>query len=307
MKAAALLPLIAALLLISGCAGVMGPGQQPSYNPYQGTVGLSMSFVPNAPPDQVYEQEQAPIGVQIENDGADDIQGGIVKVITENDIFKAQKTEAVFDLKGRNLYSQQGEQKVLMFPAQAGDLKDFTSMDTNIIATACYRYATHYSSEVCIDPYPFDQTMAKPCTSATLTSTGSGAPVAVTKVDPRMSPQQNGFGEQVMVPQFIVTIQQVSDGEVVNPDTCTQSTISRTDYGTVYISGELGNVPLQCTPNPVILNQDPTAVDQGTITRCTYQGEIKQAEGVHNSLLNLNLQYGFSQRIAKSIKILTTQ
>ncbi|MEM4755631.1 MAG: hypothetical protein QW594_00700 [Candidatus Woesearchaeota archaeon] len=284
-------------------------------NPYQGTKGLVMSFMKQMPPDQIYENERFPIGISIENKGAHDVGTGsaVLTIISENDIVKVEDSLPyddfdVSELFGKNLYSDKGGKKLVHLTARSGIIKDFTVIkDINLIAQLCYEYVTYYSSPICIDAYSHDDSFAKPCVSKVLTSSGTGAPVAVSKIETRFSKKTNLYGADIFVPSFLVFIKKVSDEDIIDAariyDICTGQPVGKDDFGKIYIEEAwLGVVEMECTPNPLKISPISSEEFQGTSMRCVPKQEYDN-DIPYDTYIKFKLKYGVSQKIAKKIRV----
>ena len=289
-------------------------------DPLYGTRGLTINFIRGIPPSQVYEGDQIDIGIELSNEGSYPITRGFYNLITENQYVSINNMGyekdfiGEYPMQGKTLFSQKGDKKQLSILANIGDVESFSGIDTNLVVQACYEYMTNLSTEVCIDTNQYDNSYEKPCKVKTLTFSGEGAPISITKVEPRISTRINPLGEKIIIPQFILYIKKVQQGEVINPnkleEICGNGYVNDKDFGRLIVKGKLGNVPLKCEPGteekPLLLSQNYGEEFQGNTVRCLLDNEIQKKEGTYTSILNIQLYYGFSIKTSKKLTILNT-
>ncbi|MFT4304596.1 MAG: hypothetical protein ACMXX8_00760 [Candidatus Woesearchaeota archaeon] len=289
------------LLLFIGCGR---QGYRPANNPYQGSEGLNLRFVRNTPPDNVYELDVFPVGLILENRGAYDIERGVINFNVETDyIEKPIFEDYSIYLKGKSIHNIEGEEETRLFYFETKKMDVMSQIRRSTISVlACYEYGTTLKTEVCIDPDVYDilRDRTKPCTVKEESFSGQGAPVGVVKLVPQITPDINQ--DNVIIPQFELTIRNLNRGNVINTysvyNYCSNERISREDFNKVEIRAKLGGINLECNPPIVQMN------DRGEgKTICLLRNGIQGASTAYNSLLEVDLRYGYTSVISTDFRI----
>ncbi|MFH0868536.1 MAG: hypothetical protein V1831_04450 [Candidatus Woesearchaeota archaeon] len=308
---------IVSLFLIAGCTG--GSKEERSItdvNVRVGTEGLTMVFMQNAPPGSVFENSRFPIAIELKNNGAEDINGGEGKLV-----FGFEKTyvdgeckeeDCDISIQGKSVFNPIGSKKIVTITANAKTVgPQSETHPSTILATACYPYKTILGSSVCIDTDIYGERKGKKaCTVHDLSfSKGQGAPVAITKIEPRML-----YADQNKVtPQFIIYVENVGNGEVVDSgkveNACSSGSLLYTDFNVLkVVSVSLSGKELDCK-----VDKETNSIrlrDKADMIVC----EVKDADDVDRNLdaytapLKIELVYGYTFTISKNIvieKILT--
>ncbi len=209
-----------------------GPGPSDRKDPitpsemdyHKGTKALTMKFIENQPPNEVWEGTPFQIALDIKNEGATDIAGvdeGLLyisgfKYINVN-------REKSFSLEGKDQFNPEGGFGVVTFPAEAVQIDDRDQTDSFVI-TACYKYKTEAGVDICINPNVLDIAKIKEgeCKPNTVSASGGqGAPITVTKIEqeyiPIKIPAQAGDTRETKV-LFKIHIANRGDGKVVSYD-----------------------------------------------------------------------------------------
>lgn len=293
-------------VILIGCNG-SDPEVVVETDVYTGTDGLVLEFMKDSPPPEVVEEQDFPIAFQISNEGAYDITDGFISIIKEDSyidvidwegIDPMTENSATFELIGRSKLNQKGDSRPVVVKAKAKVLEQQTETHTVFTSVnACYRYQSFFGKSVCIDTDMFEtRNLDKTCTVTDISDSGQGAPVAVTLVEPTM---YSGEGEGVQ-PRFKVTITNVGNGEVINPDkveeACTSASVSKDDFNLVLISANLPEDSITCEPNPVTLK------DGQGMTMCTVDETLDQ-RGTYQTILQITLDYGYTTSISGTTEI----
>jgi len=205
-----LLSLLALVVIAAGCdtdSGTVGPS---SGSFFGGTSALKMSFVENAPPDQILDggAEEFETLVTIENIGESEIREGklILKLVgifpTEFGTTKDDLTYTYGDLDTENGLTQvrkdpdgnriDGEFAQITFPT-SGKMKFGKSLVGNqeefvLRVDACYEYLTVALSQMCILEDFIKRTSSSVCDPSTSQPVAnSAAPIHVTSVTQSVS------------------------------------------------------------------------------------------------------------------------
>lgn len=197
------------MVVLSACTLVNNPDQQvPASDFYKGTKAITMDFVKNAPPAEVYEDAQFAAVVRIRNQGPyhigyqadikeDQLNGegelvivpepgylgiegfdlnsdnfaelGLYDSDTGNSI-AGTEGRVSFKLKGRSMYDSVGEEDLLYINIKANKLESMSLSHPSIIyATACYPYRAKLSATVCVDSDIYNlRAVKKPCQNKAL-------------------------------------------------------------------------------------------------------------------------------------------
>ena len=174
-----------------------------------------------------------------------------------------------------------------------------TKFPQNFIVTACYKYKTETSTQVCIDPDPYAiEPKEKVCTIGTYGLTTQGAPVAVTSVEEEIS-----RGRQMSRAQFKIFVSNVGGGDVFDdmaPISECHTRLERDDLNKVYIDARFSDIQLECEPQPLRLSEG----GQG-FAICSWSGTpTALGETAYLTVLNVDLYYGYRDSVRTSTEII---
>jgi hypothetical protein len=299
--------LFAACLFLSGCGGFTGgSGDIKTFDFRKGTEGISMTFLDNAPPDRLFVGNDFSIAVKLKNVGAYDIIGDSKLTIDVPDetavLFKEGRTKP-FQLTGRSLYSGEGEETVLFFPARALCFPGYTGSRDSILrnysrkikAQACYGYETNANADICVDTHLYTRQVNEnvPCVMQSVSlSGGQGGPVEVTQVTPQILP----MGDNQMKFQLNIVVQKASGDSVriFHPDVSNCDDFNRENRAIVSV--QMGGKPMACEQSEIKLQKG------GTTVICS-RLDLTTADGTFKSPINVNIRYGIFQSLMKDISI----
>ncbi len=195
MKKLLLISIIALLIILSGCKLVKKEATKEPLGAFiSGKTGLQASFLKNAPPDQVYDnnQDEFDIGLLLKNDGEYDIPPN--KVIASISGIRAEDfniinlnnvlTVGIDGKTTRNEIEISGSEEELIFEnvKYKHDLKaDFTA---DVIVHTCYSYVTHAVASVCLKKDLLEREVIDTCEveSSTVNYDVSSAPLQISNV-----------------------------------------------------------------------------------------------------------------------------
>ncbi len=231
-----------------------------------------------------------------------------------SNVLKNVKERQEMEIKGKSIYSPSGDEEFISINARAGKIGPQSETHPSaIFATACYPYETIFGASVCIDTDIIGESKGKACIAKDLAFTnGQGAPVAVTKVETRMLPQDDGK----IKPHFLIYVKNAGNGEVVNLSkveaACTSAALDYKDFNTITVNAALSGVPLRCSED-IGAVPGPTMVrlrEKEDLIRCTYDkdGGIDAGLDAYVAPLKVELDYGYTFTISKNIiieKVLT--
>ena len=302
-------------LLITGCQS-----QQSNIityvDIYKGTDGLDMNFLPNAPPKEVYSNEDFIAGVQLENKGAFNIgeSEGYLSFVIEDDYMEivGQEDEKIlFELEGKSSFNPKGTKDTKTIKLKAKDVDTQSESHTSLVTvSACYKYKTTLGIEACVDADVYDLTQKiKACDTQDQTFSGQGAPVTITKIETRMLPHED---ENKVKPSFMIYIKNKGNGEVVKGDSvekaCSSETLSHEAFNTIYANAKLSNQPLDCSPKEIQGSETKEGYirlkDKEDFIRCTLTDGILKNKGTYITPLTIDLDYGYTLSASKEVKIL---
>ncbi|MBI3035752.1 hypothetical protein HYY71_05515 [Candidatus Woesearchaeota archaeon] len=240
-----------------------------------GTQGIIMSFLPNAPPERIYVEQNAPtesssfdVVLELRNKGAYPQPDEPVKPAAEfaglgklylsgfdNKIIKLDKNSIDLNpiaLEGKSTINPNGGQDIIEFKASIDSSSlNVERYEPTLLATVCYAYHTVAGPSVCIDPNPYSVVKEKKvCEIKPLTFPSQGAPIAITRID------EEAFTTKT---QFKITIKNVGGGDVLRRgpseevfakcDPSGDKKIGREDIDKVYLQEvKISNKELQCGP-----------------------------------------------------------
>src|SRR3989338_7191762 len=319
------------ILLIAGCKGT---GKE--YNPsitgeqiYSGKDGLIMEFLKDAPPGTAFDLSVIPIGLNLYNKGAFDINEGYLSIMLEKDYMELNtgslrsingktslqdSSKIGFELKGKQINLPNGDRDVITFTANTQELgeRDRQSQlhDSFISITGCYGYKTTAAATVCIDSALFGlKKMEKTCEIKDVNLNSQGAPIAVTKIQSEMVPDSED--PAIVKPRFVITIKNIGNGEAVKRDrvrdACSSEAIGYKDWSKinakVYLGGVSDDKLLKC--DVAIENDGVVRLQNKEDTiRCSYEAGFDDSKGTFSTPIYVILEYGYSTTISKQIRII---
>lgn len=194
MKRTLILTILVALALITGCDGTGTTGSQTPF--IGGSNGLIESFVPQMPPEEVFDNGQQPfsIAVQLENMGESNIAegAGYVRVLG---ILPADYGVTAADLK-QDIPEMSGAKKNVDGTILTGGVSNVEFSDLSFIrgvpgpfetgtirAEACYDYETYAAAQLCVKEKLTTEEERQLCDPSKIQEiSNSGAPIHVTNL-----------------------------------------------------------------------------------------------------------------------------
>ena len=292
--------IIAVVLIALGVSSCQGGllSRQSSIVVHAGNQGIVPQFMQNAPPARISENAQAPLIVQLENNGAFGVINGQYIIGGDSGFLSIDNADGSFSVEGRSKINPFPGKSLIEKKLRTGELDPQRQVhDASITATICYPYETHAGLNVCIDTDPLNLAQRKKVCSPSVVSGsgGQGGPVAVTEVEPSMIPE----GDAV-VPSFVVRIANVGTGLVVDPRkvslACQPLVQSKDLFDVVELNARLTDTPLSCD-SKVKLRDGKAEVE------CVAVESFDRALGSYMAPLTINLKYGYTQSISAPVKI----
>jgi len=316
--------LISVMLFIIGCQTQQQT--MPTYvDVHKGTDGLKMDFLETAPPEEVYSKETFHAGIEVENRGAFDISKGYLALAIEDDYMdvpedawegssltgKKGKEIRTFDLEGKSRFNPKGRGDTITVKLESKEIDPQSETHTSIVMiTACYKYKTELSTEVCVDTDPYSlKQKVKACEIQEKSFSGQGAPVAVTKVEPKMLPHDS---PNFVKPSFMIYIKNKGNGEVVNKnnvmDACSSINLSHEAFNTIFIKAKLSDEPLDCSPKEIQGSETKEGYirlkEKEDFVRCTLTAGVSKSVGTYSTPLTVELDYGYTLSVSRDVEIL---
>jgi hypothetical protein len=198
MRKTSLALAVLSLLLLAACQG--GGKVEPKPQDFRtGSQGVVLQFIPNVPPQRIYDTEQT-FNAQLDvfNRGAFEVGGPGDRIYLtgfDPSVISGIPTSGVQlpRIEGKSSFNLEGGRDVVTFQ---GSIRAITAdkIPLPLQATTCYEYETQASANVCVDPNPFAPSVRqRVCTPANVGLGSQGAPVAVTNIELEARPGKTIF------------------------------------------------------------------------------------------------------------------
>ncbi len=309
---------LALLFMFSACDLMGGPSNRPeeltAEDFRKGTDSLIFRFSPNSPPNETYTGEIFDITLILENKGAADIEsGGMILAydstavrnldspwLKYNERLGSSDNSFTFELEGRKPNNPLGERAVFSKSFEALRLgPQRESYPATFTATACYDYQTRANVPLCIDPAPLQETQDKPCQMQTVNLESQGAPLAITKVEPKMISQRNGKKLQLTL-----HLQNKGGGLVYTAgktNECLKGSPPWNKIESGAVTVKLGGTEdLKCVPFPLVLTGDDDLI------RCVYGSPFTEEATAYSTVVSVSLDYGYTQSSSAKTTVFRT-
>jgi hypothetical protein len=293
------------LVLLIGCTGGGIKQKQGDSDFHTGTQGIVMQLVPNAPPSKVYEGDNLVVSVELFNKGAWPETGSFQGKL-EISGFDTSAISGSWDggnnlpakLMGKSMYNPTGGYDIMDYSASGVSVPfGADSYPADIIVHSCYRYRTHASPIMCIDPTPYEAVSERKVCSVgnKALSGGQGAPVAVTLVEEDVS---------VDTIYFKIHFKNMGDGTVISSSSYNKCPfdLKYEDINkiTVNIDTSFDTGP-RCTPAGTL--SDPVNLINGEgFIFCSFRKP--NARSAYETPLNIEAEYVYASSISKQFEII---
>ncbi|PIN87242.1 hypothetical protein COV19_00540 [Candidatus Woesearchaeota archaeon CG10_big_fil_rev_8_21_14_0_10_44_13] len=284
------------LLSVAGCSGsTKKPKNQLDGTFRTGSQGLVLKFVTGAPPPEVYEGDRMDASIEYVNKGAFDVTSGYIYLggYDKNYLHFDRDMYSGISAKGKDEFNPDGNLiNTATFSLGSVNMPDNADIFPQTIkATACYKYRTYAIGKACIDPDPYGIGYAeKVCAMGPPQISGSqGAPVAVTSVEAQTSRNRV---------QFKVNVGNVGGGTVIDnaaPITDCDSKLDRTQIDKIDIRAKFSDNEMKCEPSTIRLTGG------NGFAICHWEGDLGRE--AYETLLNIELDYGYRSSISADVKI----
>ena len=306
MKMPVLIIMVLMMIFISGCGGFKrGQGQIESYDFRQGIEGIAMQFLEGMPPNHMFVGTDFSTGVRIKNMGAYDITDRAdLSIVVNKEAFRFDKGDTQqFVLRGRSLYTREGEEDIIMFPLRSlcypgyGGTKEtivLRNYTTKVQATACYYYETTANADLCVDTMkhlrkPGDKLV---CDMQDIVfSGGQGGPVGAVKVTPSVIPRS----EDLATLQLSISFKKLQERGlwVYQKDAgCDEPK----EENKVEIDVMVGGQRMVCEPYQVQLKARSAV---GTVCKA----DIAPSMGAYKTQIRIIMKYKVKQSILKDLVV----
>lgn len=284
-------------VFLVGCDALSGfGGQQPQVPKIAdlliGTQGIVSNFI--SLPQSILMCQNMDIVVEMKNLGANVGNGNYVFIVEEGVLKSETVKGGQFRIEGKTQYSPQGEMLRKNLKVRSQNLpSQLETINTPVIFQACYPYKTFLSSQICLDAKGEGKGA---CSPKTLTfSNGQGAPVAITKIEPKMLPESDGVR-----PAVILSIANVGGGRIVSENqvssVCAGTTTNEKLKNEIAVSAQIGGEAMDCTPDML-----PFEVGKDVQVVCTGKSVVSQES--YETVLTAELSYGYVSTVARQITV----
>lgn len=292
-----------------------------------GTEGLSMKIVEGLPPNIVFENTNIPVVLKISNRGAEDVNYTDIMLRLmfdttyiggEEDIELPKEDKLEYEVfSGKNIKTPEGSEKLITTsPLHIKKIIGTREAPTTeISASICYKYRTYMAEQICIDNNRFfESKRSQPCSAKDISPKPQGAPVAVTKVE--TTPTVVNLGsKQIIVPEFIVYIENVGKGEIMAPSTkdienaCLLKGLKEEEISGVEVEAKLMNRELKCEPRVVSVKRHLT--EKKSYTKCRvneedFDNSLFSTPQNYLTILSVELGYYYKEMDKRNIEIQRT-
>jgi archaellum component FlaG (FlaF/FlaG flagellin family) len=292
--------IIASLLVLSGCA--TETSEPVTTNPFRGgTDSVSISFDPDNPPDEVYEDTPFTIGLNIENTGEYDIPQNNFKIKIQGinpSLYNLQQPEktANSDLTGtvydvdKNIID--GAEDYIEFgPLEYQEDLAVVMNDVPLQAAACYAYGTNVVSNVCIKRNILEDNDNDVCVvNEEKVSFSSSAPVKVTEF--KETPRGGG------TIAFSFRVEHVGAGSVYGTSATVACNPDEENMVTVTVDGPSG---LECPTLGGLSGDIKLSEDSGRLVTCTL--DVSTVTSDYIEPVSINLEYDYQQLLTTTINV----
>lgn len=192
--------LSAVLLLLVGCGllgGGGGPGKIVLADFKKGINGLQINKIEGLPGNEFFEGSNFKIGLNLKNTGGYDIYGGEIEIagFDERYVSIREKKKTLQPIIGKNVGNIEGGFYIEEFQGQAlKSLEKAKEYKATYYAIATYDYRSEAQVDVCVNTNLYsDLKLAESCKpQSSISLSGQGAPVAITKVEEIIIPEDLG-------------------------------------------------------------------------------------------------------------------
>ena len=298
-----------------GCKGTSGKNPITDQDVRKGFDGLNMEFAKNAPPEKIFEETVFPLAIKLNNRGASNIENGFLVIGLEKaylDFANSDGNQKLIRIDGKSVFNLNGGEDYVTINGITKKIGvQSETHPSTILATACYGYQTVLGTSACIDTDIFDTGLRKKsCQAKSLDfREGQGAPLAITKIEPQMLPDQDS---NKIKPHFIIFIENKGKGQVIRQtkvqDACTKSSLTISpltieDFNRITIRAFLSGNQLNCNVGNNPGDIEVRLREEKGMVRCTLEEGIDRTQDAFMAPLRIEMDYGYTFTISKDITI----
>jgi len=290
------------VLVLSLYAGCSGQTTASISNYRTGSQALDMQWRTNNQ-NVVYIGDELDLLLQLSNKGTADITNGELFLSGYDPSYLDLQIDPspTFSLTGKSQYDPTGAFSDI-YTIKAINVqgpKNIGQFQQSVLVSACYEYKTTATASVCIDSDPYNRiTRQKACTMGTVSVGGQGAPVVISSVEPIV-------GQKSI--RFNIRLSNAGNGVVYNPqispEQCAEG-LSFENTDRVFVTKvTLGGKSLECSPqNPIWLNSGSASLT----CECNGDGCIDSNVAAYQTLLEVELRYGYRNSLSTQVNIVNT-
>lgn len=293
--------LIIVSIIITGCS--TGSSNKSSFN--IGTKGIIIEKAAGNP-NNIYESEYFAIGLLIKNVGASDSSNAIININYDDYFLRLDRTQSANDktttlsLEGRKRENPAGGIDYLEYVFEANTFNVLREkVDTTININLCYDYKTDLSTEFCIDAVSrTNNQKISACKTKTFTSSsGQGAPVGITKIEPELM-----ILKDKIRPVFRIYIKNLDNGYILKPDMMCGEQYDSKELNKLNVKAWISkDIELKCEPEEVKLN------NKEGIVRCSVKDsdldKFQKGSPSYITILRVVLDYKYVSSESIKLKI----
>lgn len=308
MKKILLLAILVAAIFIVGCQQ-QGPSVGPTF--VGGTQGISVDFIQDAPPAEIFDGAQFPfsINLKMKNVGEWEIKNGAdirVKIegidpteysVTPASLQKNPPQGMLSTRRGPSGEIIEGDTIVVDFPGLNFKRELFGDTQATIKGDVCYKYGTKVSSNICIKKDLSSSETSLCSVNEVKAVANSGAPVQITSIR-----ESQGGTDTVLL---TLTIKHVGTGKVFETGSQCADELNKKDR--VLLKIDTGMTGLSCTGLQTSAGQ-PTTGSEGYMTLFSGERQITctqptGGQGDFTKPVTATLEYDYDNFITKQITV----
>lgn len=293
--------LVSLMIFLTACGGQRGR-DEPQFTQFvaSGTEGLIFNFVPDQPPNRIFEETPIDVLIEVQNRGTFTIPTANFYLTGYDPAIVSMSGGPVplSGLEGKSNFQPQGGIDTISFSSSNIILpQGMNSYRPRFLLTACYPYQTVANPVVCIDPRPQDTLSDKACVAQRTypVGAGQGAPVGIAALEAESTPSGTLF--RIHVQNFQPNgVSYSSDAIGKCPSGLEYRDLNRIRY---QVSLSDGRITGDCKPT----NGELRLINgRGTIF-CKFANVDAQGGLAYQTPLRVTLDYGYKNSISKDIEI----
>lgn len=299
-----LIVMVFLLFSLSSCSSFSNGGTTITKNDFRkGYSDIEFDFIKDTLPDEISEDSLFSIGLRVKNEGASDVQEGLLVVNYDGDYIQLfGNGQKRFSLEGKNEFNPKGEESEYFFEGKSGFLDlDSKERAVPMMASVCYLYETVLEDTLCIDKsYQTNADVGeKICDVKDERYSGQGGSVGVSEVKLSvLVDEQTNMANLV----FDIIVEHRGNGFIADYDNyramCSGRNSVEDDYNVVKIKEiTLSENPLDCGKDEIMLQGD-----EGRI-KCSLPYSIPQYQMPYQAPFKIVLEYAYSDIITDEITI----